>query len=410
MIFKVVGAISTLGINVFISRIYGVEVLGEYNLLFSLIAFSTIFSRLGLDLYILRKVPEYIDKKTQLLGFLKMTFKDALFASIIVGLIIVLSEKFLNRYLFEGMDVKKSLLLLGPTIIFLTLFQLFTNVFRGFNNVFKFSFLQNLLLPGLTISLFAIANFYWTAEVSPIYFYISAVLLSSVTGFIMLYWFLKQKIGFKLKEFIRSKYNSQILRYSFPMVLTSSSIYFMTYLDSFLISYYLDVKSVGLYSAIVKVSVLLSFLTTSISGFLAPKIAKEFVEKNYRRVKAMYRNTIFILLGGGIPLLTFFLIFPEFFLGLFGSEFVSEVNTFNVYNISVFIGATIFGPIGYFLVMTDQQKYFRNIIILALVLNIILNIVLIPRFGLIGAATTALITTLLWKGLGYLRLKTKGIL
>jgi len=410
MIFKVIGAFSTFGLNVFISRVYGTKVLGEYNLLFSLIAFSTIFTRLGLDLYLLRKIPEYSGKREKLFGLFSRSLKNVVIASVIVSLILLLGNNFLNKYLFKGIAIKQTLLLIGPTLLLLTLFQLFTQVFRGFNNVYKFSFLQNLLLPGLTILIFSAVNLYSEAVISPIYFYMASVILSFITASILLRNFLKNKIGFNLKELLTSSYNSRIIKYSFPMVLTSSSIYFMTYLDSFLISYYLDVRSVGLYSAIVKVSVLLSFLTTSISGFLAPKIAKEYVEKRYKQVKLMYRNTIYILLGGGVPLLIIFLIFPEFFLGLFGSEFVKETNTFIIYSISVFIGATLFGPIGYFLVMTDQQKYFRNVILLALIINVGFNLILIPKYGLVGAAITSLISTFLWKSLGYLKLKKVGIL
>jgi O-antigen/teichoic acid export membrane protein len=410
MAFKVFGAASTFGINVFISRVYGPEILGEYNLLFALIAFSTIFTRLGLDLYFLRKIPEYINKKEKLLGFLKASFQYAIIASIIAGLIIIIGHEFIDKYLFEGINVKNALLLIAPTLIFLTLFQLLTNIFRGFNNVFKFSFLQNLLLPGLTILFFIIFNFVVKSKVSPIYFYMASILFSFITGSILLFTFLKGKIKLKSQEFFAAIYKSDIIKYSFPMVMTSSSIYLMSYLDSFLISYYLDVRSVGLYSAIVKVSVLLSFLTTSISGFLAPKIAKEYLAKRFDQVKLMYRNTILILIAGGVPLLLLFLIFPQFFLGLFGSEFTSEVTTFNIYNVSVFIGATLFGPIGYFLVMTDNQKFFRNIILGALLSNIVINLILIPKFGLVGAAVTSLISTVLWKSLGYFRLKRKGIL
>ena len=54
------------------------------------------------------------------------------------------------------------------------------------------------------------------------------------------------------------------------------------------------------------------------------------------------------------------------------------------------------GSVGYILNMTENQNIFRNITIFAVVINIFLNLILIPMYGIIGAAIASAISLILW--------------
>ena len=64
--------------------------------------------------------------------------------------------------------------------------------------------------------------------------------------------------------------------------------------------------------------------------------------------------------------------------------------------ISQFI-STISGSVVSMMNMTDHQKSLRNVVILAVGFKIILNIVLIPVFGILGAAVGTLVITMFWR-------------
>ena len=53
---------------------------------------------------------------------------------------------------------------------------------------------------------------------------------------------------------------------------------------------------------------------------------------------------------------------------------------------------SISGPVGQILLMTNKEKKFRNIIFISLVVNVCLNIILIPLFGVVGAAYSTIIS------------------
>jgi O-antigen/teichoic acid export membrane protein len=67
--------------------------------------------------------------------------------------------------------------------------------------------------------------------------------------------------------------------------------------------------------------------------------------------------------------------------------------------------SVIFGPIIYILNMIDLQFYVKNVIFFSILINIILNYMLIPKFGIEGAATATLISTIFWKSLLFIKLK-----
>ena len=63
--------------------------------------------------------------------------------------------------------------------------------------------------------------------------------------------------------------------------------------------------------------------------------------------------------------------------------------------ISRFINA-ISGSVGYIMQMTDQQIVFKNVLIIAFLINILLNFVLIPKFSFTGAAIASSIAMIFW--------------
>ena len=66
----------------------------------------------------------------------------------------------------------------------------------------------------------------------------------------------------------------------------------------------------------------------------------------------------------------------------------------------ILIGGTavsaLSGSVGFLMVMTKHQKEASVIITVSAVLNVVLNVLLIPRLGLVGAAVSTAATTVLW--------------
>lgn len=409
-VFKIAGVISTFLANIVISRYYGVETLGVYNLIFSLLSFLSIFSILGLDLYIVRKIPEIESNFTEFSLFIKKVLKIVAVTSIIIGLAVLLFSGAIEKYLFQSKNSISYIYGLSIILMFYSLSLIFASIFRGFGDVYRFSFFQLFLLQCGLLLVLSIPLLFFRTKMNVIYSFYSLIFIIFILEVYFLNRFLTQRYSHKFSLMkIQQGYTSPIITYSFPMMITSSAIFMMSYLNTFFISYFMGIYEVGLYSAIQKLSMPLIFLTTSISTYIAPKISQNYITGNFKAIKKIYYNTMKILLLGGVPIFLGLFIFPEFFLGLFGKEFTQEITALHIYNLSAFIGGSLFGPIGYFLVMTDNQHAFQKIILFSLVLNVIISLVMIPHWGIKGAAFATLVATATWKMLGYYVLRREKI-
>ena len=95
------------------------------------------------------------------------------------------------------------------------------------------------------------------------------------------------------------------------------------------------------------------------------------------------------------PVLLVLVLFSDTILGYFGEEFVVASFALIILCISRFINA-ISGSVGYIMQMTDQQKVYQNVIMIAFFINVILNFILIPFYGINGAAIASSIAMVFW--------------
>jgi O-antigen/teichoic acid export membrane protein len=91
------------------------------------------------------------------------------------------------------------------------------------------------------------------------------------------------------------------------------------------------------------------------------------------------------MLAVTLPFTMIFLFFATPILALFGGEFTQFSETFFVLVLLQSLNV-LTGPAGNLLMMADQQKMFRNLVIVGLVLVLALSWVLIPKYNALGAA------------------------
>lgn len=403
--FKVLGAVSLFLVHILISRYYGAQTLGVFNLILALMMMGTIFARVGLDMYVVRVIPSLENEYTKISLFLKEVFKIVFLGGMIVSISLFLLSNTIDTYIFKSFDASDYLLGLAIVTLPFAFFNVLPEIFRAFHDVKIYSFFRNLsqnLLVLLILWLGLLNSFTF----DPVYTLYGSIVLITFLLFLVLYKFLKKH---NIDLSIKGKYKGKILAYSYPMFLTSSMMFLMGYVDSFMISYYLDEYQVGIYSACIKLSFAITFILASINGFIAPKISQAYADNDYTKIRNIYIQSIQIVAFFTIPIFALLFIFPEFFLGLFGDEFKSATSTLLIVNMGYLISA-LCGSVGYILNMTGNQKIFMKIILISLIMNVLLNIILIPLYGLDGAATATLVSLGLWNIVSLSILKIKKII
>jgi polysaccharide biosynthesis protein len=220
------------------------------------------------------------------------------------------------------------------------------------------------------------------------------LILASLFSFILtslLSIFFERKIWtFSGKEKITKK---ELLKYSFPLVLTMGLTWLFASADKLTIKYFSDLNQVGLYSSSFKIVSIISVIQSGFTTFWTP-IVYEHYSKNpedtlfYKKAND-YLSIIFFSMGLGI------LIFRDLIVFLLGDKY---------YLSKFIIPMLIFIPVMYLISETTvmgisfkkKSKYFLYISIVVSITNILGNIILVPFLGAKGAAISTGISYILF--------------
>ena len=101
------------------------------------------------------------------------------------------------------------------------------------------------------------------------------------------------------------------------------------------------------------------------------------------------------LVAFSIPVCVGVILFGRFLLGLFGAEFTSGYGALVILLVGQLINS-LAGPVGFLMTMTGHQKEVSFVTVICFLLNVLLNVALIPIWGMHGAAVATAVTIILF--------------
>jgi O-antigen/teichoic acid export membrane protein len=206
---------------------------------------------------------------------------------------------------------------------------------------------------------------------------------------------------------IRTDENSwSFLKESLPMMLSSSILVLMSWMDTFIMGVYETETEVGIYNVAVKITTLSVFSLQAINSILAPKIAKSYAKHEsivYRKLIQFSTKINFFITFIVVGLI---IMLSSFLLGLFGEGFESGIYVLFILCVGQLINS-LSGSVGVVMQMIGEQKMYQNLIVIALAINLILTVILTPVYGGIGAAIATVISMVFWNITGAVFLKQK---
>lgn len=194
----------------------------------------------------------------------------------------------------------------------------------------------------------------------------------------------------------------QLWSNSWPLMLSSATYFIYLRIDQVMIGRLMNETAVGLYAAAVRVTEVFYIIPTVICNSLFPAIinARQNNFKVFnRRLKYFY---LLLLVASLFIALIVSLFAQPLILAIFGSEYLASVAILKIYvwsSIGLFLGLGINQQ----LTIENKTKTVFYINLITMVVNIALNVVLIPMIGLIGAAVATLISYSMTPLIVYLR-------
>lgn len=396
LVIRLGGTIFSFAFTIYVTNTFGETDWGLIASGFSIFTIVSIFGRLGLDLNLVKFYS--IDKNLNDSGvFYRSWLKVFLFSSVLSCVIYIFEEPLVNDVFLEP---KPDLL---PYLHWLLLSVPFwSTVFvsgaimraRKMNKAFAFYTMAGRFVVLLLLVLLISHNealFVLKAH------FIGVVFVSFLSLFHAL--FVLKRPTLKVNQ------NSWVfVKESLPMMLSSSILVLMSWMDTFVMMIYENEAEVGIYSVAVKITTLTAFSLQAINSILAPKIAKSFANNetsNYNKLIHFSTKINFFIT---LVVVSFIILFNSFLLGLFGEGFQAGVTVLLILCIGQLINS-LSGSVGVVMQMIGEQKMYQYLIVSALIINLILTFILTPLYGGVGAATATVASMIFWNIAGALYLK-----
>jgi len=237
----------------------------------------------------------------------------------------------------------------------------------------------------------SILKIYFVLVHADLFSFVIVTLIDSITLAISLNIAYKyQKIGnfYNHFDWVVGK---KLLSNSWPLIISAIGITVYMRIDQIMIKEMLDEKSVGLYSAAVRLSEIWYFVPMIIISSLFPaiinakKISQEFYHK---RLQRLYTMMVWMAIGIALPI-TFYSNWIITF--LYGAAYIEAGKVLMIHiwtSVFVFLGVAF----SQYLLTENLTKISLYRTVSGAFINILLNLIWIPKYGIIGAATATLIS------------------
>ncbi len=373
-----------------LARWVGSEFLGIYSLANSVRLISEVFGKMGMEIGVMRFVsllnPDIEKKKIQRLigSAVKMTM--AFSVVIMAGLLV--SSGFIVTHILKGPPLLKIVLMVFAIAIpfnAITLVVAFAT--QGFKRLKYKIFITQFLNPTILLVVMIISFWFISVEVA----LMAPMLVSSIIGFIVMFAVLKKLTGVKNQQLLKAPFDRELLVFSYPLMFVTILLTLMHWMDILMLGAFTNASTVGLYHPAARTAGLLQALLTSFLSIYSPMIAQFHAESDQKNMSGSYKLVSRWLLTFSIPVALIFLVYPQKVMLLFGAEYLPSANVLIVLTAATFIHA-ILGAAQSTLSMTGHTRLLLWNAIGAFIINIILNIILIPNYGMIGAAWATLIS------------------
>ncbi|MBS9903564.1 flippase [Vibrio alginolyticus] len=365
-------------VSIWVARYLGPEQFGLFSYAQSFVALFAAFATLGLDGIVIRELVKDGSKRDELLG--------TAFILKFIGSILVLSLLTIAVF-FQSNDHQTNLLIfiIGSATVFQS-FNIIDFYFQSkvLSKYVVYSNVYSLLLSSM-LKVTLILND------APLLAFAYVIVFDSLVlsiGFV--YFYFKNKLTLFAWSFDK-KLAKSLLKESWPLTLSGLVVSMYMKIDQIMINNMLGSIDVGHYAAAVRLSEVWYFIPMIISSSLFPAIinAKNISEElYYSRIQKLYDLMAWMAIAIAIPMtfLSSWLINM-----LYGEQFSESGGVLMIHiwsAVFVFLGVAS----SKWFIAEGLQRYSFYRTLLGAVLNIGMNLILIPLHGIYGAAIATLVS------------------
>ena len=365
----------------YVSRILNPEGIGVVSFFSSIGNYGVLIASLGISTYGIRAVASIREDKNKLSRIVQ---ELAVINIIMSGLVTLL---LLGMALVIKQLSKESSLLLITSLTILSSPLALNWLYSGIE---EYAYITKRSLIFKVISLILI--FLFVKKPADYVVYAGITLFSTLGSNILNVWHSRKFVYIKRYKNLEFKKHFKPMFYLFASLL-AVNIY--TNLDTVMLGFINGNEAVGYYSVASKVKWILLSLITSISAVLLPRLSFYISKKDTSKFNKMLKESSAVIFFIAIPLVAFFIVEAQNSIQLLGGEkYISATLSMQILMPILVISGFSNITGNQILIPMNRERYFMFAVSLGALVNLGLNLILMPKLGIIGASMATLFAEL----------------
>jgi len=405
LIISLIAALLGYVVRVVLARNLGVEDFGLFNSVFAFLGLIGAFDSLGFDKALVKFIPEFQHRKKN--DFIKSSLVYVCAVMLIINAVIIIAVYFLSSYLsvhyFHSPKAGIVLKVLAWGFFIDSFASVLKFAFQGFKKLGYYSMIDVVRMILVLLFVYIGIKMNYGVLGPAIAYTITPLLLLLIFG-----WIFVRKV---FPDLLKSKFVldkvmlKEVSKYSIFVTETTVAGMILYYTDILALTYFADLKSVGIYSVALPTARVLMYFTRAIGGVVLPLTAELWVKEKKILLKAgielLYKYSFIAI----VPIVFVMIAFADLIINVFyGKSYSAAAMPMKILSIGMMF--TIFNGVNIsFFSGIGKPKIGSIINYSAAAFNFILNILLIPYLGIMGAAiaTTISYFVMMVMGLFYIR-------
>ena len=393
LLVRITGVITGFLVTLITTRYYGADALGIVCICLAILSFSSVFGKLGFDIALMKYIAGFATNKNYsgIKGVYLEAVKIILPTTILISSILYFLAPWMANDLFHKPYLKDLLQINSWLALPLVFLLLNSECIRGLKRIRTYTFLQTVSVSLFAAILLIIASFFIKGNEIPARIQFICITLSGI---------LSTALWLKYSKYRQNK--SSLVVSSKDLIRTSSSMFTttlmqltMSWAGTLILARYLNETDVGIYNALVRISVVTNITILAINSLAMPRFAESYASKSFDTLKKHAEESSRLIFLTSLPVFILLALFPQWILSIFGKEFSGNENALYILLAGQLI-VSFSGLPSQILNMADRQHVLRNIAIISAIINVLSCFILIPRYGIMGACYAQLAGIFTW--------------
>jgi O-antigen/teichoic acid export membrane protein len=375
-------ALGTFFLNFILAKTLSIDDYGNYILVYTMMIGVSFVVQFGMPTAILRFASILFENKqfNQIKALKKKIYKLMFFLSLITISIVLLFRETISRSFFDQ-NVIDLIIIFCVILPIYSLVNIQSSFFKAYKKPEIAPFFEVGLTAFFTSVIVYIANYFKLESITKefvAYSYLLSMLIVVLYGYFKLHILEKTIID----EGLDTKYSFFTTLPDYA--LSSITTYLLKFSPVLVLGYYVTEDKVALYSLANSITFTISFILWIISTVYAPHYANLYHNNKLNDLVFILRRSMLYVFIVAIPIFLLILFLPVSILNVFGEKYISAKIALQIMAVAQLFNIST-GPVYFLLNMTGHQKKLRNIIIATSIFSVITSLLLIPKFGFMGA-------------------------